>query len=142
MKKILNILFKYLCLFVIGGLTYILIEITYRGYSHWTMFLLGGICFLALGKINDVLSWKTCLIMQSFIGASLITILEYITGVIVNIWLGWNVWDYSDMLLNLNGQICLPFFLLWIPISIIGIIVDDYLRYWLFDERKPRYIII
>ena len=93
-------------------------------------------------KINDFLSWKTCLIAQSFIGACIITTLEYITGVIINIELGWNVWDYSDMILNLRGQICLPFFLLWIPISIVAIIVDDYLRYWLFNEQKPKYVFI
>ena len=141
-KKIFKKILKYMILFLIGGLVYFGIEIMYRGYSHWTMFILGGICFIALGNINNVLSWDTPLITQSLIGAGIITVLEYITGYIVNIRLGWNVWDYSNMLFNLNGQICLLFSLMWTIVSIVGIITDDYLRYFLFKEEKPRYQIV
>ena len=142
MKKILKIILKYIFLFLVGGFVYYSIEIAYRGYSHWTMILLGGICFIALGNINNILSWSTPLIAQSLIGATIITILEYITGLIVNIKLGWNVWDYSDVPLNIQGQICLPFFIVWIFVAAIGIILDDYLRYWLFKEKKPKYEIV
>ena len=74
-----------------------------------------------------------------FIGSTIITVLEFITGCIVNLWLGWNVWDYSNLPLNLLGQICLPFSILWYFISAIGIIIDDYIRYICFDEERPRY---
>ena len=50
-----------------------------------------------------------------------------------------NVWDYSNMPLNVLGQICLPFSLLWVIIAIGAIILDDYIRYCFFDEEKPRY---
>lgn len=50
-----RLLNKYLFLFNVGGLLYILIELIWRGRSHWTMFLLGGICFVFLGLINEVL---------------------------------------------------------------------------------------
>ena len=60
---------KYIALGVTGGLLYILIETAWRGYSHWTMFVLGGICFLALGLINEILSWDTPLWQQILIGA-------------------------------------------------------------------------
>ena len=142
MKKILKTILKYIFLFLVGGLVYYLIEIMYRGYSHWTMILLGGICFIALGNINNVLSWKTPLITQSLIGAVIITALEYITGLIVNVKLGWNIWDYSNIPLNIQGQICLPFFMLWIFVAALGIVIDDYLRYWLFNEKKPKYDIV
>ena len=142
MKKILKTILKYIFLFLVGGFVYYSIEIVYRGYSHWTMILLGGICFIALGNINNVLSWETPLIAQSIIGATIITALEYITGLIVNIRLGWSVWDYSDVPLNIQGQICLPFFMVWIFVAAIGIILDDYLRYWLFKEKKPKYEIV
>ena len=142
MKKILKTILKYIFLFLVGGFIYYSIEIAYRGYSHWTMILLGGICFIALGNINNVLSWGTPLIVQSLIGATIITALEYITGLIVNIRLGWNVWDYSDVPLNIQGQICAPFFMVWIFVAAIGIILDDYLRYWLFKEKKPKYEIV
>ena len=142
MKKILKTILKYIFLFLVGGFIYYSIEIAYRGYSHWTMILLGGICFIALGNINNVLSWETPLIAQSLIGATIITVLEYITGLIVNIRLGWNIWDYSDVPFNIQGQICLPFFMVWIFVAAIGIILDDYLRYWLFKEKKPKYEIV
>ena len=51
------ILRKYLVLMATGGLLYVALELIWRGRSHWTMFLLGGICFVALGLINEVLPW-------------------------------------------------------------------------------------
>ena len=130
---------KYLILFLIGGITYFMIEIAFRGFSHWTMAILGGICFISIGAINEFIPWEMKLWKQCLLGATIITVLEFITGVIVNIWLGWKVWDYSEMPLNLLGQICLPFTLIWIVISLVAIVVDDYLRYKLFNEEKPRY---
>ena len=44
------------------------------------MFLLGGICFVFLGLINEVLSWQMPLWQQMIIGAIGITILEFVTG--------------------------------------------------------------
>ena len=130
---------QYVVLFVMGGLVYMSLEILWRGYTHWTMGVLGGICFICLGLINELLSWETPLVLQMLIGSTIITILEFITGCIVNIWLGWNVWDYSNLPLNLLGQICLPFSILWYFVSAIGIVVDDYIRYIYFDEERPRY---
>ena len=138
-KKIIKLIIKYVVLFVMGGLVYMSLEILWRGYTHWTMGVLGGICFICLGLINEILSWETPLILQMLIGSTIITILEFITGCIVNLWLGWNVWDYSNLPLNLLGQICLPFSILWYFISAIGIVIDDYIRYIYFDEEYPRY---
>ena len=130
---------KEIILWLIGGLLYMGIELIWRGYSHWTMFVLGGICFILLGRINEVIPWDMPLWLQVLIGTAIITGLEFITGCIVNLWLGWNVWDYSNVPLNVFGQICLPYILLWAPISLAGIILDDYLRYWLFKEERPHY---
>ena len=137
--KIIQQKSKYLFLFIVGGIIYGMIETLSRGYTHWTMGVLGGICFICLGLINEILSWETPLALQMLIGSTIITILEFITGCIVNLWLGWNVWDYSNLPLNLLGQICLPFSILWYFISAIGIVIDDYIRYIYFDEERPRY---
>lgn len=142
MSKILKILGKYLFLFGIGGFIYALIEVLFRGYTHWTMMILGGICFISIGLINEFLSWDTPLIAQGVLGGIIITCLEFITGYIVNIQLGWNIWDYSGILFNIKGQICLPFSILWVFISLVAIILDDYLRYWIFNEEKPHYILV
>ena len=130
---------KYEFLFFVGATIYVIIENLYRGYSHWTMFLLGGICFIALGLINEVLPWDMPLLLQMFIGGMIITVLEFITGCIVNLWLGWNVWDYSDLPYNLLGQISLFSSIGWIGLSLVGIILDDFIRWKFFDEEKPHY---
>lgn len=130
---------KYLLLFNIGGVLYIGIELVWRGWSHWTMFILGGLCFVCLGMINEVLPWETLLWQQVLIGAGIITALEFLTGCVVNLWLGWNVWDYSGIPGNILGQVCPQYFALWLPVGLAGIILDDWLRYWWFGEERPHY---
>ena len=138
----MNKLLKYYTLGTLGGLIYVFIELMWRGYSHWSMFLLGGICFIALGLINEVIPWEMPLTAQMFIGCVIITALEFITGCIVNLWLGWNVWDYSDLPYNLLGQISAMSSVGWYFLSAVGIVLDDWLRYIFFGEEKPRYTII
>jgi len=135
MKQYLKLLF----LFVTGGLLYIFLELAWRGWSHWTMFILGGICFVFLGLINEVIPWEMPLWQQMTIGTCIITVLEFVMGCIVNLWLGWDVWDYSGMPGNVLGQICPQYFVLWLPVSLAGIVLDDWLRYLLFAEERPHY---
>ena len=130
---------EYAALFLLGGLAYVFIEILFRGFSHISMFALGGICFILCGGINEILSWDTPLFIQMGICCIIITVLEFIFGVVLNIWLGLQIWDYSGMPLNIMGQICLPFTVAWYFLSAAAIILDDYIRYWLFGEEKPRY---
>lgn len=138
-KMLKQKLLKTSVLFVVGGFLYSCVEILWRGYTHWTMFFLGGLCFILIGHINEHLNWNMHLWKQSLIGSFTITILEFFTGAVVNLWLDWNIWDYSNLPYNILGQVCLFFFILWIPVSIVAIIIDDYLRYWIFKEEKPVY---
>ena len=132
---------EYLTIFLIGGLVCIGIEIGFRGYTHWSMFILGGLCLVIVGLLNEVPLFPKNfgLIPQGILGSIVITVLEFITGLIVNVWLGWDIWDYSDLPLNIMGQICLPFTLAWFALAIVAIVVDDYIRYWLFGEESPTY---
>lgn len=140
MNNKMKILFKYLILFLVGAVTYYLIEILYRGYSFYSMAITGGICFLLIGGINEFYyTWEMSLLKQSVIGSVIITIIEFIAGCILNLWLGLGIWDYSNEPCNLLGQICLSFTLAWVLLSGVAVIVDDWLRYWLFDEEKPHY---
>lgn len=139
MQRRKQLIRKHLTLAMTGGLLYILVETVWRGYSHWTMFVLGGLCFWALGLINEVLSWETPLWKQVLLGASVITCLEFLTGCIVNLWFGWDVWDYSGMPGNVLGQICPQYCVLWLPVSLAGIVLDDWLRFWWWGEDRPRY---
>lgn len=130
---------KYLILLLIGGFIYYAFELVLRGWSHWTMFLLGGICFILIGEYNEHVDWDTPLIKQGVVGACIVTALEFVAGMIVNVYLGWNIWDYSAVPLNFMGQICLPFSIVWIAVSILAVVVDDWVRYFLFKEEKPHY---
>jgi len=138
MNIVKNII-KYLILGIIGGFTYVLIELLYRGHSHWSMFLVSAFAFISIGLINEFIRWDMELWKQMLIGSGIVTILEFVSGYILNIKLGWHIWDYSNVPFNILGQICLPFSIVWFFISLIAIVADDYLRYWLFDEEKPHY---
>ena len=133
---------KYFILGIIGGAVYVLLEMLWRGFSHWTMFLLGAVCFILIGLVNEVFEWDTPLILQMFCGCAIITALEFITGCIVNLWLGWDVWDYSQYKFNILGQISLHSSVGWYFLSLVGIFLDDWLRYKLFGEEKPHYKIL
>lgn len=135
-------LLKYSFLFSFGGIVYLLIELLWRGYSHWSMFILGGLCFVLLGLINEKYTWDVPLPIQMLVGAFVITLMEFIAGCILNLWLGLDVWNYYDMPFNIMGQICLPYMILWFLLSPVCIITDDYIRYLFFDEDKPKYKLV
>ena len=98
--------------------------------------------FVSIGLINELFPWELGIVWQALIGGTMVTCLEFITGVIVNIWLKLGVWDYSGLPLNILGQVCLPFYFAWVGLSVVAIVFDDYLRYWFFGEEKPHYKIV
>lgn len=135
-KKLLK---KWAVLALIGGIAYGAVEMAFRGHTHWTMIILGGICFVAVGSINEIIPWDMPLTVQMLIGSIIITALEFACGCIVNVWLGWDVWDYSGLWGNVMGQICPLYSVIWCFISLIAILLDDYLRFYLFGEEVPHY---
>jgi len=139
--NIKNIL-KMIVLLFIGGTIYFGIEILWRGHSHISMFVLGGVFFVIVGAINEYLPWSMGIAQQSLIEACMVTFMEFATGLIVNVCLDLNVWDCTGLPFNVMGQVCLYFSCAWVALSATAIIVDDYLRYWLFNEEKPHYTLI
>ncbi len=113
---------KKCILFYLGGGVYMTLEFLWRGRSHYSMFLLGGLCFLLMGKLSKLLR-KVSLSLQLLASSAMITSLELITGLLVN--RNYAVWDYRNMPYNFLGHICLPFSLLWIPISLLGMLLYD-----------------
>ena len=105
-----GLLLEYFVVYIVGALGYGSLEFLYRGYTHWTMLITGGLCFTALYAIANS---SMILVFQCVLGAVVITTIELLSGMIVNLWLGWDVWDYSSQPFNLNGQICLSFSLIW-----------------------------
>ena len=137
--KQLKILIKYAILLIIGGVAYCGVELLYRGYTHWTMFLVGGLCFVFCGSINELFEWDMLIWYQMLICTIGITAIEFIAGIFINIVFNLNVWDYSNLPLNICGQVSLLFSIFWFGLSFVAITLDDWLRYWLFKEDKPHY---
>ena len=115
---------------VIGGLVYMGIEILWRGHTHWSMGVLGGVCFVLIGLLDE---WQDHppLWLQMLEGAMIVTVLELLVGLVVNRWLGWNVWDYSDMPGNLWGQICPQFAAAWLVLSWAAVKLENLMHKWL-----------
>lgn len=136
-KLAISRIVKTYYLMMFGGSVYAQIEIIYRGYTDISMFFVGGICFILIGLINEIVD--VSITTQMIISAIFIVVIEFISGYFLNIVLGLNIWDYSSLPYNFHGQICLLFFNLWILLSFVGIIFDDVLRNILFNENYPQY---
>ncbi|MDD3164612.1 MAG: hypothetical protein PHS97_02010 [Oscillospiraceae bacterium] len=132
-------LWKTAVLGYIGGTVYILLEILWRRWTHPSMFLVGGVCFILIGVMAErTRRIGMPLLLQAFAGAALVTAVELAAGLVLNRWAGLGVWDYSGLPANFLGQICLGYFLLWIPLSGAAILADDALRHLLFHEPMAR----
>lgn len=116
---------KRLCLlFGICGAVYVLLELIYRGRSHISMFFAAGLSAVGIWLCCNCRRVKQrCLALKCLVGSTLITTVEFCTGVVVNLWMRLAVWDYSAMPMNLLGQVCLPFSLVWflLTLPILGL---------------------
>lgn len=97
------------------------------------MFAAGGTCFLLIGHLGELdrplpLTWRM------LAGAGIVTFVELAAGLLVN--RNYQVWNYSAMTGNFLGQICLPFTLLWIPVSLGAIWSYDFLNRRLFGQPR------
>lgn len=138
MKKIR----EYLFLWGTGGCLYYTFEVVFRGFSHWSMFVLGGICMCFAVWQGSTRNWQDPMYVQLARCMVFVTACEFITGIIVNKWMGWHVWDYTGMPLQLFGQICVPFMFLFAFLSGIGICLGGVLLWGAFGEKKPHFFLI
>ncbi len=111
---------KSFLMFPIGALGYGLIEILWRGHTHPSMLTAGGICFVSFAKIGEKFE-NSSLLKRAFIGSAFVTAVELVFGIIFNIILKKNVWDYSKLPFNFKGQICLLYSLFWVVLSLFFI---------------------
>ncbi|MCQ2436475.1 MAG: putative ABC transporter permease [Clostridia bacterium] len=98
--------------FLFGGFGYGLIEVIWRGRTHISMVITGGVCYLLLRLIGMKMADRGIL-LRCAAGAVGITATEFAVGCVVNLGLGLGVWDYSSMSFNLLGQVCLLYSVLW-----------------------------
>ena len=129
---------KTIFLFCVGGFLYGIVEMLFKGSTHISMVIAGGLAFVLIGALNEG-NRNPSLLAMMVISCVIITIIELGTGLIVNVWLRMGVWDYSKLPYNFLGQICLLFSVCWFLLSFIAILLDDFIRFFLLDGKKPHY---
>lgn len=137
MKKVL----KMIILFLVFGALYFCIETVYKGHiTHWTMFVLAGFLGVLIGGLNEHFPWEMSFWQQCFCGMMMVTLAEGLSGLVLNVWLGLHIWDYSHTPCRFFFDQCsVPFSVAWFFLSGVCIIIDDIIRWSLFGEEKPHY---
>ena len=139
-KAVLSVL-----LWTWAGAVYFFLEVawkTLRGEPEaisWTMFLLAILLAVPLERFGAELPWEMPLALQALICGTAITVAELAAGMVLNVWLNMDVWDYSNMPGNLWGQICPQFWALWCVLSIGAIVALDWVRYAVEGGERPYY---
>lgn len=124
LKSVIRKVIAHIPIALIGGILYMCVELLWRGHTHWTMGVLGGVCFAAIGLLNEG-SRPPPVLVQMLVSAMLVTALELVAGLVLNVWLGLGIWDYSSMPGNLLGQICPQYSFAWFLLSWVAIRVED-----------------
>lgn len=133
---------EYLFLWALGGSLYYGFEMLFRGFSHWSMFVLGGVCLLFITVQGQMMNWEEPIWRQITRAIIFVTGMEFITGIIVNKWFHLGVWDYSNQPLQIFGQICVPFMIIFSGLCAVGIFLSGYILHWFYGERRPQYHIL
>ena len=128
---------EFISIYLFGAIGYGSIELLWRGYTHWTMLLVGGLCFyiiyLIATRMREPL-WKKLLLCVASISA-----IEFSVGCLVNLHLGWHVWDYSTMPYDLMGQICPQFCFFWLLLSWPCLYLSVFLRKYVFEPNMKTH---
>lgn len=141
MREISKKVSEWSFLWAVGGCIYYTFELAFRGFSHWSMFVLGGICMVFFVWQGKSMGWRESFPRQLLRCVVFVTACEFITGIIVNKWLHWRVWDYTGLPLELWGQICVPFMIIFSGLCAIGIPLGGYLAWGLYGEEKPYFFL-
>lgn len=99
-------------LFFTGAVGYCTLELLWRGRTHWSMMLAGGLCFLSFAKIEEHMQ-NAHRLYRCIVGSAAVTVTEFFFGVVFNVFLDKGVWDYSRIPFNFMGQICLLYSVIW-----------------------------
>jgi len=132
--RITRILILWLCL----GMIYLTIEGIWRGWTNIVMLPIGGFCGIAIGAINQSPRFYKCkIVWQCLIGTLIVLTVEFLSGCVLNLWLGLGIWDYTGMFGNILGQVCIQYGILWFFLIPFAIWVEDYIRYVFWQEENP-----
>lgn len=134
---------RFFILWLTGGILYFYMEIAFRGYSHYSMLICGGFCFALVslfGKwsLEQRASKARAILEIMVVGSLIITSLEFITGIIVNLIFDLRVWSYARMKYNVMGQICLLYSCLWAILSLPCVYLGGILRKFIFEGASKE----
>ena len=124
-------------IFALGALGYTILEICWRGRTHWTMSLTGGLCFLLIYLVDPKFSRHNLLVRCTVI-ATIITSMEFIVGCIVNLGFRWDIWDYSDFAFHMLGQICPFSSMLWLLLAFPCLAISTWLSGSVFSDYSTE----
>ena len=130
--KTISSLLEPLFFICLGGIIYYFIEIAFRGESHYSMILCGGIAFYTVSFLNRHLEDRLSILSRMILSALLITLIEFWFGVYFNLYLHEDVWDYSGHFIQYKGQVCLTFTVIWFFLSLPLFWVEKYIRSHIF----------
>lgn len=118
---------EYFIVFTFGSVLYGLLEVVFRGHTHWTMILLGGTVFSALYYL-DLMTEKRNYVFKCFVGSAVISSMEFLCGYIVNVRLNMQVWDYSGIKYNILGQVCPKYAAVWFMLCVPAFVLSSFIR--------------
>lgn len=131
-----------------GGAVYYMLEVIYKTATgnperiHWSMLVVAVFLSMVIERCGAECPWEWSLPLQALVCTVLITAVEFVAGLVLNVWLGLGIWDYSNLPLNFMGQICLWYSALWFVLSLVFIPVFDWLRYLVQGGERPRYSLL
>ena len=128
-----------------GGTVYFLLEVAWKTATgkpemiSWTMLVLAVLLTIPVERCGEQLPWGVPLWLQALACAALVTAAELAAGLILNVWLGLGVWDYSDLPGNFIGQICPQFAAVWFGLCLVFIPAFDWMRWSVEGGERPKY---
>ena len=128
-----------------GGAVYFLLEVAWKSIGghperiSWTMLVVAVILCVPIERCGAEAPWEWPIWLQAVACAALVIVVELVAGVVLNIWLGLDIWDYSHLPLNFLGQICPQFSALWVVLCLVFVPVFDWLRWAVEGGEKPHY---
>ena len=133
---------RFLILWMITGMLYYIVEGIWRigngGWANIVMLPIGGLCGVLVGSLHKIPRFYSMrVITQALLGTCIVLTIELLTGIVLNRWLGLQIWDYTGQPGNIMGQICLPYGVLWFAIMPFTIWLEDRLRWSLWREGSP-----
>lgn len=139
--------------FILLGFAFLIVEYIFRCISYDSntfhpslllMFFVGGLSAILIGLLNEsgMINRNVNIFWQSVIGMVIILLVEFSTGVVLNLWLNLNIWSYASYPLNLIGQICLQFAVIWFLMCPFGFWLDDVLRHYIYGGMIAPYSLL